>query len=35
MRASWHELDERIQASVAASESRMAQPMAAVAAMGA
>jgi flagellar protein FliS len=35
MRASWHELDERIEASVATSESRMAQPRAAAAAMGA
>jgi flagellar protein FliS len=35
MRASWHELDERIEASVAVSESRMSQPMAAAAAMGA
>lgn len=35
MRASWCELDERIEASVAASESLMAQPLAARAAMGA
>jgi flagellar protein FliS len=35
MRASWCELDERIEASVAASESLALQPMAAVAAMGA
>jgi flagellar protein FliS len=35
MRASWSELDERIEASVAASESTMTQPMASVAAMGA
>ena len=35
MRASWCELDARIEASAAASESLMAQPMAARAAMGA
>jgi flagellar protein FliS len=35
MRASWRELDERIEASVAASESLMLQPSAARAAMGA
>ena len=35
MRASWRELDERIEASVAASEAIMANPMVAAPAMGA
>ena len=35
VRASWRELDERIEASLAASESLMSRPGAAVAAMGA